>query len=180
MPNWCQNILTVSGPVEDVERFIESAKSPVDNTDLSFGRLMPIPDDQQDNWYKWCITNWGTKWDVDAVIRDKIEYEVGDTTHLAVTYVFSSAWSPPVELFSTLLNNGYDEYDNLYFHLAYAESGMGFIGVAEGSIEEGFSDWCDDCYDWKDWAYRAESLGFVGEIASYHEYHNENQNEGVL
>ena len=177
MPNWCQNILTVSGPVEDVDRFMEAVKSPVDNTDLSLGRLMPIPDDQQDNWYKWCIHNWGTKWDVDAVVvsetitaNDKIPYG----TRKSVTYRFSSAWSPPVELFSTLIDNGDSKCNNLYFHLAYAEGGMGFIGVAEGNIEEGFSDWCDECHDWKDWAYRAESIGFEGEIASYLDYVSEN------
>lgn len=176
MPNWCQNILTISGPVEDVDRFMETAKSPVDNTDLSFGMLMPIPDEQQDNWYNWCITNWGTKWDVDAVITDETitaSDNIPYGTRKSVTYRFSSAWSPPIELFSTLLNGEHPDYENLYVRLTYAESGMGFVGVAEGDVETGFGDWCDDCHDWKDWAYRAESLGFEGEIESYREYMRE-------
>lgn len=176
MPNWCANILTVSGPVEDVERFMNMAKPDGEEYDLSLNALMPIPDEQKDNWYNWCITNWGTKWDVDAKITSVVENDDNKT----VVYRFDSAWSPPVELFSAVLNAGNEEYDNLYFHLAYAESGMGFIGVAEGDVEEGFSDWCDECYDWKDWAYRAESLGFVGEIASYHEYQDEIQNTEVM
>lgn len=173
MPNWCQNILTISGPTEDVNRFIEAAKSPVDNTDLSLGRLMPIPEDQENNWYDWCISNWGTKWDVDAVITHDHIYadkHIPYGTRKSVTYRFSSAWSPPVELFSTLINRDDSIFENLYVHLAYAESGMCFVGVAEGDAETGFDDWCDECDSWKDWAYRAESIGFDGEIESYREY----------
>jgi hypothetical protein len=169
MPNWCENILTVSGPVEDVDRFMKAAKVEGDEYDLSLNALCPIPDDEQANWYNWCVRHWGTKWDVDS----KITYITENDGVKTVTYTFDSAWSPPIELFSDAINGGDSLFDNLYVHLAYAESGMGFIGEAEGDIETGFAEWTEECHDYKDFAYRAESVGFEGKIEQYHQYQAE-------
>lgn len=176
MPNWCSNILTVSGPTFYVDRFIDKAKSKAedDPSPLSLESLLPVPANKQDDWYNWCTANWGTKWDVDAIIT--AEYVNGDRK--SVTYRFDSAWSPPVELISSIV----DDFVNLYFRLAYAEGGMGFIGVAEGDAVDGFMDWCEDCHDYKDFAYRAESIGFDGYIESYKDYvawEAEQSKEGV-
>lgn len=165
MPNYCANILTVSGPVKDVDRFIEMAKG--EDHALSLDALYPIPDDKRsDDWYDWCVSHWGTKWDL---------WDVEVTTHVngdskSVVYRFDSAWSPPDRVFDHALNGGEPGYENLYFHLAFAESGMGFIGVGEGSVEDGFAVWDDECHDSKDFAYRAEAIGFVGQIESYEEW----------
>jgi hypothetical protein len=47
MPNWCENILTVEGGENVVQRFKELAKPQegMTDTDLSFESLYPIPDE---------------------------------------------------------------------------------------------------------------------------------------
>ena len=66
MPNWCSNTIKVTGPKEDLERFLEAAKSTVSEwgkegvkTDLSLGKLHPIPKNllNSDGWYDWCNAN---------------------------------------------------------------------------------------------------------------------------
>ena len=50
MPNWCENILTVEGGENDVQRFKKLAKSKagVADTDFSLESLYPIPDEIKD------------------------------------------------------------------------------------------------------------------------------------
>ena len=171
MPNYCDNILTVSGPVKDVDRFIEMAKGrdSVAELTLSLDSLYPIPDDKRaEGWYDWCVEHWGTKWDLWDVDVDVTTHVNGEDK--SVVYCFISAWSPPDRAFSHLLNGEEPGYENLHFHLAFSESGMGFIGVGEGSVEDGFSVWDDECHDSKDFAYRSEAIGFVGQIESYEEW----------
>lgn len=47
-----------------------------------------------DNWYDWCMENWGTKWDVQATL---IMDEPGE-----LRYTFASAWDPPLTWLATV------------------------------------------------------------------------------
>lgn len=169
MPNWCENILTVSGPTYYVDRFVKKAKGEDngrekdhEDSDLSLDALMPLPADKKDDWYDWRITNWGTKWDVNA----KIVEEIVKGDQKLVTYSFDSAWSPPVDLISSIV----DDFVNLHFRLAYAEGGMGFVGIAEGDATDGFMDACESTDDWRDFCYRAAYVGFEYYLDVYANY----------
>jgi hypothetical protein len=80
------------------------------------------------NWYDWCVNEWGTKWDVDAI--ETIELE-GDVDH--ITFGFDSAWSPPTGAMEYLMDQGFT------VRLYYYEPGMAFAGI--------FDENGDDCYD---------------------------------
>ena len=125
MPNWCENRLTVEGSVADVTKFREEAK-PADNendlswkTDLSLNKLYPVPEDEADNAYHWCIAHWGTKWDVEAGL------DCDDEGYLE--YTFDSAWSPPV----AWLEEVSKKFPTLDFRLKYDDPANGFLGIAK-------------------------------------------------
>ena len=44
MPNWCDNVVVVTGDADTLSKFVQAAQSPVDNTDLSLEMLHPMPD----------------------------------------------------------------------------------------------------------------------------------------
>lgn len=67
------------------------------------------------SWYDWRIANYGCKWGVHAEI---------DKNEDSVSYIFESAWSPPVEF----LKNICERYLLLRFHLNYEEPGCNFEG----------------------------------------------------
>ena len=116
MPNWCENKLVVRGEKKDMVKFNKALDK--ENLLKSF---VPIPKDQDDNWYQWCVDNWGTKWDV----------EINDST-IEDDYVelsFDSAWAPPVAWLKIVAK----KYPKLKFSLKYDEPGMCFIGCAKGS-----------------------------------------------
>jgi hypothetical protein len=172
MPNWCENRLTVSGPTYYVDRFMQKAKGEdngrekdYEDSDLSLDALMPLPDSEKDNWYDWRIKHWGTKWDVKA----RIVEEVVNGDNKSVTYFFDSAWSPPVDLIASIV----DDFVNLRFRLAYAEGGMGFVGIAEGDATDGFMDSCESTDDWRDFCYRAAYVGFEYYLDSYKDWEAE-------
>jgi len=45
MPNWCINTLTVSGDVSEIKKFKEGVKSEEAHSDLSFDKLVPMPEE---------------------------------------------------------------------------------------------------------------------------------------
>jgi hypothetical protein len=73
-----------------------------------------------DNWYDWCVRNWGTKWDVR---KEDIEmqYEHGDTF---AELAFMTAWSPP-EGIKMKLDEMFPDLDISWF---YREDGCQIAG----------------------------------------------------
>ena len=84
-----------------------------------------------EDWYGYCVTTWGTKWDVGSY--DLFESFVTDDDPNITTMSFDSAWSPPVEAMKKFINLGFK------VALYYYESGMEFAGY--------FDENGDDCYD---------------------------------
>jgi hypothetical protein len=116
MPNWCSNVLTVTGSKADVELFMQKARGPADEkgnqSPLSFNSIVPMDEkdpDYQDgrenhcetvfNWYRWCIDHWGCKWDIGD---DEVSVETSecfDGKSLEAVYSFSTAWCAPIEFY---------------------------------------------------------------------------------
>jgi hypothetical protein len=145
MPNWCNNILTVSGTASSVNKFVKEVQRDVTypgekkvHLPFSFEKICPTPealknDEWQNNaiiaeantkkygykgWYDFHCDEWGTKWELSSdttVRKDKGK----------VTYSFQTAWSPPVPL----ITKASKLYPDLKFELRFCEEGMEFDGV---------------------------------------------------
>lgn len=140
MPNWCMNKLTVSHTDKAaMDRFVAAYNKgklcdeflPVPRTED--GELI-IDQTHPDYWYDWCISNWGTKWDVGADVgtdREEryglkatvtpVDWSTGQT--IEANCSFDSAWSPPIGLYEKLVELGYS------VHASYFEGGMCFCGI---------------------------------------------------
>lgn len=92
-----------------------------------------------DNWYDWCIENWGTKWGA-------YEYEVFPSRENYFT--FQTAWSTPDPIFEKIG----ELYPNLKFDIDVCEEGAGYSGninIRNGEVKEMLSD---DMEQWKQFA----------------------------
>ena len=106
MPNWCSSTINITGPKEEIQS--------VADTNLDFEKILATPADlipdtydeigmtefaKQSNlatygyedWYWWCVNNWGTKWSANNVVLEMLN----DTT-LQVT--MDTAWALPLEI----------------------------------------------------------------------------------
>jgi len=130
MPNWCNNKLAVYGPEADVKRFKEKAigHSPWHTDDkpnvLNLHSLVPIPQPviaagYEEAGYDWERANWGCKWGA-------CHAELADEWEGHLTYLFDTAWSPPMEFLAKLAPQW-----PLIFLLDYEEMGMGFKGICK-------------------------------------------------
>ena len=116
MPNWCDNMATISHKdktkIDELEQVLLTGKHRL------FHAFRPMPVSEE-NWYQWNVQNWGTKWD--ANMHD---WKRKDDNTILVK--FDTAWSAPIVL-----------YKHMFFELGYAvkavynEPGMGFGGVFE-------------------------------------------------
>ena len=151
MPNWCMNVLTVSGPGHEEmvalwragNVFSAVAPQPETFTEAELADLeayrqstfpFPFPRriTQDDAWWSWRLIHWGTKWDV----GDDVDVVVGDG---ATVIRFTTAWSPPNPALRTMSSL----YPNLRFNLRCCEPS---------------------------WPYAAETLFESGEMVSDHYY----------
>lgn len=66
-------------------------------------------------WYDWCVSHWGTKWDV--VAYDTVAVKKG-----AIEFAFDSAWAPPLGIYALLEQQGFQ------VEATYCEPGMAFVG----------------------------------------------------
>lgn len=122
MPNWCSNNLTIEHDDRSkVMEFVSAYKqgNVCDN-------YLPVPRNPDgsiyDGWYEWCVTNWGTKWDIGS---DNNEAHGLNPTIVGnqASMTFDSAWSPPIGLYDKLVELGF-KVDATYW-----EPGMAFCGI---------------------------------------------------
>lgn len=142
MPNWCYNSAEISGPASVIRKIEQGARE-----GKLFESLRPIPVGQEENWYEWNISNWGTKWDTTADVNN-IE-EPDENGVASITLMFDSAWSPPVEWYAYITEKYLVNVDALYH-----EPGVGYVGQ--------WADGVDECYEYLDYAAN-EIREFIGE-----------------
>jgi len=146
MPNWCNNTVEISH--EDVAK-MEALVAAV-NEGKFCNHVVPVPKaltetvaghcgdgyEQELNqfkmelnqkyfgatdWYGFCTSNWGTKWDVDVEIDD------ASSISEQVIFSFESAWAPPQKAIAILA----EKFNKLSFRHSYLEEGVGFVGYDE-------------------------------------------------
>ena len=133
MPNWCNNTLYIQADSKEdmqelknlLDKTLEISKDNNCATNL-LSAIIPMPKEYEGKypeWYDWCVSNWGTKWDVECfeTIMEE-DYMV---------FQFDSAWAPPVPWLEIVAKL----FPKLKFTLKYDEPGMGFMGVAKGREE---------------------------------------------
>jgi hypothetical protein len=102
MPNWVYNVVTLSGPSEQLEElYTDWCKPTEDREGFSFRNLVPRPAEHHDDWYNWNVSNWGTKWDACEPHESR---EVD-----GLTIFFETAWSPPEPIFDVLRKACYQQ-----------------------------------------------------------------------
>lgn len=115
MPNWCNNLVTIAGRKEDLQLIYEAK--------LSFKKLCPRPEDQEENWFDWNCENWGTKWDI---CEDEIDIslDIDENDVCKINANFDTAWCPPTAFFKYLTK----EMSGLQVKAKYYEGGMDSCG----------------------------------------------------
>lgn len=139
MPNWCSNEVSISGSREIISEILEITEKNPEKFQMSDFVPMPkelegtnAPSDSP-NWYDWCNSNWGTKWDMCDV------YQSNHPSKASMTISFNTAWAPNVQFWAKFS----ELYPTLSIIHYYYEEGMGFIG--EAIYENGLVD--DYCID---------------------------------
>ena len=148
MPNWCDNTLylTHKDP-KMVDKAIEGWKN-----NKFFATLRPEPDytkvkvkhtfptnmvtgeaksefvEADQAWWDWRLQNWGTKWEI---VSDESYLDIQENEHgKSIRASFSTAWSPPTDLYEYLHEEGYE------IKAHYYEGGCAFCGTWEDGLED--------------------------------------------
>lgn len=157
MPNWCSNFVEVGH--EDPQKITALAEA--FNRGEFCDHVLPVPEDLKitagflgdpeaqkelerktaenvekygaGNWYNFCTSQWGTKWDVGGNGEEADVHPDGNL----MTASFESAWAPPIGVYEALVEQGYT------VRAYYYESGMCFAGVYDNGSDDCYSDWGD-------------------------------------
>ena len=90
MPNWCHNRVSIY--CED-ERVLDEIEE-IFTSPEPFNAIMPLPKEEEENWYNWRMENWGVKWDISEVDSDKF--------HDRLILEFETPWGAPEGIKSRL------------------------------------------------------------------------------
>lgn len=102
------------------------------NAGNACNEFIPMPEDIGDEWFDWCVDNWGTKWDIGADIGTDKEERYGlKATRVGnqISCSFDSVWSPPIGLYEKLVELGYN------VKASYFEPGMAFCGIYDNGFD---------------------------------------------
>ena len=136
MPNWCENFVTFSHA--DSKKVDELEQAAIKGEVLQYLHTMPeelegtTAPSEGLNWYGWCTSNWGTKWDFGPDDVSVIDRDVGIAGEAYISFPFYSAWSPPIGAYEHAVENGWE------VTATYVAPAMHFIGE--------FVDGEDNCY----------------------------------
>jgi hypothetical protein len=135
MPNWCLNVIKITGNEADINTILDAK--------MSFNKLLPRPelyaaeDRTHSKKIGWSQRNWGTKWDiVDDVKNELIDgntVELCDSSCIKANVMTASA--PPIAFFETLTS----QMEDLQVKMCFWEPGDEFIG--EVDIYNGHTHW---------------------------------------
>ena len=148
MPNWCNNSVVLK---HQDPAMIERARKAFNGEGL-LQEFIPVPQELIDtvsgsmgedkreaheaqqkanvekygyaNWYDFCVSEWGTKWEIGADGNPAQDIPGG------LMLGFDSAWSPPIAAYEKLLEMGF-EIEAMYY-----ESGMAFAGVWDNGHDD--------------------------------------------
>ncbi len=152
MPNHVTHKFTVKGTTSELQKFyLQCFTTAKDCTEFDFNSLIPQPEillntisgNTQEmatpeykaleaeaieqtgckNWYDWCCTYWGTKWNAYSCYVTQEEEEL--------FFEFDTAWSCPEPIFNKLA----EQFPTLEFRGYALDEGYGF--GAEITIEDG-------------------------------------------
>ena len=158
MPNYCNNVVEIRGPQKVVKALVDHR--------LDFMKIYPYPkdldivagrsgaDDSPEqiqlvaaeesnlkkygykNWYDWCVSEWGTKWNAGGSDNAdmQIDFDEDGDDSIAL-FQFDTAWAPALGVLQKLR----DDHPELSIECRYHEPGVGFFGV--------WTDGHDRCYD---------------------------------
>jgi len=107
MPNWTENNVLFVGKKKQLETLKTMLKSK--DNDFDFNNIVPMPKNiyrgllgreeeekyGDNNWYRWSIDNWGTKWNA---VGTRVELKDG-----SLYYTFDTAWDCPREIVNALM-----------------------------------------------------------------------------
>jgi hypothetical protein len=148
MPNWCNNSVEI---YHEDPAMLERVRKGFNGEGL-FGELLPCPKELTDtvsgfmgedkreaheaqqkanlekygynDWYSFCVNEWGTKWDVGADGNPAQDIPGG------LMLGFDSAWSPPIAAYEKLTEMGFR------IRAMYYEGGMAFAGVWDNGEDD--------------------------------------------
>lgn len=190
MPNWCNNSVEIR---HTDPAMLERVRAAFNGEGL-LQEFIPVPDDLRNtvsgfmgedkraaheaqqkanlekygynDWYSFCVNEWGTKWDIGADGNPATDIPGG--LHLG----FDSAWSPPIAAYEKLVEMGFE------IRAMYYEPGMCYAGI----WEDGNDDYHE--YSGMDSAAIAENLPAeldeafgISEQAAEWEEENKEENE---
>jgi hypothetical protein len=118
MPNWCANTVTLE---HDDPAMIKRAEDA-----FAAGRFLQefVPCSKEEYDYQFCVTEWGTKWDVGN------SDGINDVQENSIVLYFDSAWAPPTAAYAKMLTMGFRIYAD------YHEPGMAFAGVWDNGSDD--------------------------------------------
>lgn len=134
MPNWCANSVIIKADPKNLTQrlLIKSIEKRIDESENWFEVIIPIPPEQEDNWYSFCVENWGTKWG-----DRESNYYLDDENTIVIN--FDTAWSPPIGIYAKLHEMG------LEVKASYVEHGCDYIGYFVDGID--FTDVLSEIMD---------------------------------
>jgi len=128
MPNWCNNSVRIEAKtptaIKKLKEFREHLEKDLNEYDF-FNFFVPMPEEAENDWHKWCRANWGTKWD--AEVDEGMIYWDDDGNGFDTS--FQTAWCPPIEFYQSLCNQDF------WVEADYDEPGVGYCGKWKDGID---------------------------------------------
>jgi len=136
MPNHCANSLKITATTPETRQMLDAIRAAIADEKGFFQIIDPCPPELEDtragypkddreaanlekygfaHWYDFQVARWGTKWNAYEI--DTLA-DTGDT----LTLTFDTAWSPPVGIYQTMHEKGFQ------VEATFVEQGCDFIG----------------------------------------------------